>query len=87
MVNTGALVVPWTGPHPGGEAFGRRKRRRGGANFRDDLLRQIDTETRDRRESLHGVLMHAKQAGDLRIELVHVAPNHLQFSEGVVSHS
>jgi hypothetical protein len=42
-VDAGTLVVPRTGAHPGRQSLGRRKRRRRGADFRDDLLRRIDT--------------------------------------------
>ena len=82
LVNAGALVVPRTCAHPGGQALGRGKRPRCGAYFSDDLLRGIDTETRDRLESLHGILMHAEQPRELLIELLHVRLNDLQFSEG-----
>jgi hypothetical protein len=43
-------------------------------------MRRIDTETRNGRESLHGILMHAEQLGELPIELLHVRLNDLQFS-------
>jgi hypothetical protein len=49
------------------------------AYFSDDLLRGIDTEHRNRRESLHGILMHAEQPRELLVELLHVRLNDLQF--------
>jgi len=61
---------------------GGRKRRRRGADFHDDLLRRIDTETRHRRESLHGSLMHAEKGREFLIELLHVRLNGVQFREG-----
>jgi hypothetical protein len=60
--------------------LGGRKRRRRGADFRDDL-RRIDTETRYSRESLHGSLMHAQQGRELLIELLHVRLQEVEFRE------
>ena len=42
-VDAGTLVVPWTGAPPRRQVLGRRKRRRRETDFRDDLLRRIDT--------------------------------------------
>ena len=81
VVDAGALVVPRTCAHPRGEPLGRGKRLRRRADFRDDLLRRIDTETRDRRESLHGILMGAEQPRELLIKLLHVRLNDLQFGK------
>src|SRR5579862_9080496 len=82
VVDAGALFVPRTCADPGRQALGRRKRPRGGADFRDDLLRRIDTETWNGRESLHSILMRAEQRGEFLIELLHVRLNNLQLCEG-----
>ena len=73
--------MPWTSAHPGRQALGGRKGCRRGADVRDDLLRGIDAETRDRRESLHGVLVYAQECRELLIEMLHVRLKEVQFLE------
>jgi len=76
VVDAGALVVPKTCAHPGRQALGRGKRRRRGADFRDDLLPRIDTETRNGRESLHGILVHAESQQRLCRRFRRLAKHH-----------
>ena len=72
VVHSGAFLVARAGAHPGREVFGRRKRRGGGPDFRNDLLRGISAQTRHLGEPLHRIMMFSKEVRHLLIELAEV---------------
>jgi hypothetical protein len=59
--------------------FGRWKRRRGGADFRNDQLRGIDAQARDFGHALHRLLMVGQELRHLLIELAEVILDQSQF--------
>jgi hypothetical protein len=56
-----------------------RKRRGGITDFRDDLLRGIDTEPRHFGQTLHGVVVMTEERRHLLIELAEVILDQSQF--------
>ena len=81
VIDAGAFVVPRAGADPRCQSFGGHKCGGRRADFRDDLLRGIDTKARHRREPLDSLLMLPKEQGKLRIELSNVRVDHFQFVE------
>ena len=79
VVHACAFLVAGAGAHPGGEMFGRGKRRCSGADFRDDLLRGIDAEPWHLREPLHRVVMCGEQARHFLVELADLFLDQVQF--------
>ena len=79
VVHAGAFLVARAGAHPGGEVFGRRERRGGGADFRNDLLRGISAQARYLGEPMHRIMMFSKEVRHLLIELAEVVLDQSQF--------
>ena len=81
VVHACALLIARARAHPGGEVFGRRKRRGGGAEFRNDLLCGISAQAGDLGKPLHRIMMCSKEVRHLLIELVQVVLDQSQFFE------
>jgi hypothetical protein len=78
-VHARTLLVTGAGANPGGEMPRGGKRRRGGADLRDDLLRGIDAEAGDFGEAPHRVVVGREKVGHLLIELAEVTLDHAQL--------
>lgn len=81
VVDASALVMTGTRADPRREVLGRWKRRRRGADFRNDLLRRIDPEPRHGRQALHRILMDPQERGELIVQLLLVRVEHLELGE------
>ena len=65
-----ALLVSWTGAHPGGQVLGRSKGGGCGSYFGDDLLRRIDSQARNLGQPLDGIFVLPPQGRYLLLQLV-----------------
>ena len=65
-----ALLVSWTGAHPGGKVLGRSKGGGCGSYFGDDLLRRIDSQARNLGQPLDGIFVLPQQSRYLLLQLI-----------------
>ena len=79
IVHSRALVIPRACTDPGGETFLGRKGCCRRADFGNDLLRGIHSQTRYLRQPLDGILVLAEQSGHLLIQVADLLLKELQL--------
>src|SRR5216684_2287187 len=79
VVHSRALLVARACANPRRKMFLRRKGRRLGTHFGDDLLRGIHSETGHLRQPLHGIVVRAEQTRHLLVQLDNLLLEQLQL--------
>src|SRR5712691_249036 len=79
VVHPCTLVVARAGTHPRGETFLGGKGRCGRADFGNDLLRGVHSQTRHFRQPLNGILVLAKETGHLLVQFADLLVDQSQF--------